>query len=61
MKRVIFSTVAGILIGYLYYRFIGCYSGTCSITSDPFVSSVYFGIIGLLFGLVIKKETRKVQ
>jgi len=59
MKRVLLSTLAGALIGFLYYRFIGCYSGTCSITSDPFASTFYFAIIGLLFGFIIKKETKE--
>ncbi|MFA5635619.1 MAG: DUF6132 family protein [Anaerovoracaceae bacterium] len=61
MKRVLLSTLAGALIGYLYYRFIGCYSGTCSITSNPLNSTFYFAIMGLLFGFVIKKEARKAE
>lgn len=61
MKRVLISTLAGALIGYLYYRFIGCYSGTCGITSDPYISTVYFALMGLIFGLIIKKEKRKAQ
>ena len=61
MKRVLLSTLAGAIIGYLYYRFIGCYSGTCGITSDPYISTVYFAIMGLLFGFIIKKEWRKAQ
>ncbi|GAB1475882.1 hypothetical protein MASR2M70_07140 [Bacillota bacterium] len=61
MKRVLVSTLAGALIGYLYYRFIGCYSGTCGITSDPFNSTAYFAVMGLLLGLIIKKEKREAQ
>ncbi len=38
--------VAGIVIGgtlgFLYYYFVGCSSGTCAITSNPF-SSILFG------------------
>ncbi|KAB2827540.1 MAG: DUF6132 family protein [Bacteroidales bacterium] len=38
--------------GYLYYYFIGCNSGTCPITSNPWVSTFYGGLIGyLLFDL----------
>ena len=59
MKRVLLSTLAGAFIGYLYYRFIGCYSGTCAITSSPYISTFYFSLMGLLLGFIIKKEARK--
>lgn len=35
-------------LGYAYYYFIGCYSGTCPITSNPYISTLYGGLIGLL-------------
>ncbi|MDP3452262.1 MAG: hypothetical protein Q8R90_04845 [Bacteroidales bacterium] len=48
---------AGALGGYLYWFFIGCNSGTCSITSSP-VNSTLYGILlgGLIFSLFKKKE-----
>ena len=37
--------VTGILLGalggYLYWRFVGCATGTCPITSSPFASTVW--------------------
>lgn len=42
--------VAGGIAGFLYYRFIGCATGTCAITSNPYVSSLYGGVLGLLIG-----------
>lgn len=56
--KKIFSTkfIAGLVIGgilgYLYYYFIGCNSGTCPITLSP-VMSVIWGI--LLGGIVMYK------
>lgn len=45
--------VAGVIIGafggYLYWRFIGCTSGTCPITSSALNSSLYGAVIGGLF------------
>jgi len=38
----------GALGGYLYYNFIGC-SGSCVITGNPFVSTLYGAAIGLIF------------
>ena len=44
--------VSGVLIGatlgYLYYYFLGCNSGTCAITSDPVASIISGGVLGLL-------------
>ncbi|MDY0098796.1 MAG: DUF6132 family protein [Bacteroidales bacterium] len=37
--------------GFIYYYFVGCKSGTCPITSNPFGSIIAGGILGfLLFG-----------
>lgn len=44
--------IAGLLIGlaggYLYYRFIGCQSGSCAITSNPWMSMIWGGLMGYL-------------
>jgi hypothetical protein len=42
--RIIIGIVIGGIAGYLYYRFIGCRSGSCPITSNP-LSSIIFGAI----------------
>lgn len=46
-------TIAGILLGavagYLYYRFVGCSSGTCAITAHPINSTLYGAMMGGLF------------
>lgn len=36
------AVIIGGIIGFLYYHFIGCASGSCGITSNPF-SSVLMG------------------
>lgn len=35
-------------LGYLYYRLVGCSTGSCPITSNPFISSIYGAVFGLL-------------
>jgi hypothetical protein len=37
----------GGLAGFLYYHFVGCSSGTCAITSNPYLSILYGGLLGL--------------
>jgi hypothetical protein len=36
----------GALAGFLYYFYIGCSSGTCAITSNPYKSTLMGAFIG---------------
>jgi hypothetical protein len=38
----------GGLTGFLYFYYIGCNSGTCAITSNPYRSMIFGGILGYL-------------
>jgi len=58
-KLTIIGVVIGSIAGYLYYHFVGCSSGTCSITSKPLNSSLYGGIMGGLILNIFKTETIK--
>lgn len=53
--------LAGLIVGaaggYLYYYFVGCGTGTCPITSNPWRITLYGGIMGLLFFDVFSKKT----
>lgn len=42
--------VIGAAGGFLYYKFVGCASGTCPITSNPWSSTIYGAVMGLLIG-----------
>ncbi|MBF0502505.1 MAG: YtxH domain-containing protein [Candidatus Riflebacteria bacterium] len=39
----------GAVLGFLYYKFVGCPSGACPITANPYTSTLY----GLLIGLAL--------
>lgn len=39
----------GAVLGFAYYYYIGCASGTCAITSNPYISTAYGAMIGLVF------------
>ena len=51
--------VAGAIGGFLYYRFVGCVSGACPITSNPYISTVYGGVVGTLLGYVVTPGKKK--
>lgn len=40
------AVILGGLAGFLYYFYIGCASGTCGITSNPFSSILMGGAMG---------------
>jgi len=55
----IIGVIVGMTGGYLYYYFVGCNSGTCPITSNPYISVIYGGVMGyLVFDLFKKKEVK---
>lgn len=66
LYRIIISAsgvVIGALGGYAYWYYIGCYSGTCPITSKASNSSLYGAVMGFLIaGTIwdlISKRTAK--
>lgn len=50
--------VAGAIGGYLYWKFIGCSSGTCAITSKPLNSTLYGAVMGGLLFSMFQKEKK---
>lgn len=40
------SIIIGGLAGYLYYYFVGCNSGQCAITSNPYNSIIFGSFFG---------------
>jgi hypothetical protein len=55
-RRVVFGFV-GAIGGFAYYYFIGCASGTCPISSNPYISTAYGIVMGLLIPVQKKSAT----
>lgn len=55
-KLTILGILVGAVLGFLYYYFIGCASGTCAITSNPFNSTLYGASFG---GLLLSSLNNK--
>lgn len=47
--------LGGALVGLGYYALVGCSTGGCIFTSNPVVSMLYMGLIGLLLSGVFGK------
>lgn len=64
MKKSVVLTLIGVaaggVTGYLYWKYVGCASGACAITSKPLNSSLYGMLMGgLLFSNFNSKKTKK--
>ncbi len=57
LRLGIFGILGG-FAGYLYYTTIGCYSGTCPITGNPYISTSYGMLMGLILGFDRKEKDR---
>lgn len=55
---VIIGVVAGAVAGFLYWKFVGCVSGTCAITSKPVNSSLYGALMGGLLFSIFKSNKK---
>ncbi len=49
IKMGIFAA-GGAIAGYAYYYFIGCKTGTCPITSNPLITTLYGMVMGIVLG-----------
>jgi hypothetical protein len=45
--KLIAGAVIGGILGYLYYKKIGCPNGSCPITSNRYISTIYGAILGI--------------
>lgn len=52
------GALIGAVAGYMYWRYIGCSTGTCPITSSPLMSTLYGTLMGSLFGGIFKKKNK---
>ena len=55
-KRDLMGITLGAVAGFLYWKFVGCSSGTCMITSKPINSTLYGAVMGFLVAGIFKKD-----
>lgn len=52
------GAITGGIAGFLYWKYIGCLTGTCAITSNPVRSTIYFAFMGALLLGMFKKQQK---
>jgi hypothetical protein len=58
-KLYFIGALLGAIGGFLYYQFVGCITGTCAITSNPFRSTIYFAFFGAVLLGTFKPSDKK--
>ena len=62
-KYALLLLLPGIVAGYLYWKYVGCLSGTCPLTSNWYSTVLFGGLIGYFLGDsvddIIKKRKNK--
>ncbi len=57
----IIGTVLGAIGGYIYYRKVGCSTGSCMISSNPYLSVLWGTVMGYLLGDMFSVRDKKEQ
>lgn len=52
MRKMIIGIIIGGALGFLYYAKVGCASGSCPITSSPYISTIYGAVMGFLLASI---------
>lgn len=55
----IIGVTIGAIAGFLYWKFVGCNSGTCAITSNPINSTLYGSVMGGLIFSMFKNNKKE--
>ncbi len=57
--KSIIGMLVGVAGGYIYYIKVGCTSGSCPITSNPWMTMLWGLMMGYLVGDMFNKDAKK--
>ena len=59
--RAIALPLVGSAGGWLYYRYVGCATGTCAVTSSPWLSTGFGCVLGSLLYTALRPDRSEEQ
>ena len=57
--KTLAAVSAGAILGFGYYYFVGCRTGSCPISGSPYISTLYGAMVGLIMVFPSKKKKEK--
>ena len=51
--KILVGVIFGGVFGFFFYRFVGCKTGTCFITGNPYISTIYWALLGGLVANIL--------
>jgi hypothetical protein len=57
-KLTLLGILLGAAVGFAYYYYVGCASGSCAITSRPLNSTLYGALLGGLLLNIFQKDKK---
>lgn len=48
MGKLVLFTLIGAGLGFGYHKLVGCRTGACPITANPYISTIYGAVMGML-------------
>jgi len=55
--RLVLGVLVGGVLGFAYYYFIGCRTGACPFTSNPWISTGYGALVGVVLAYPGRKNS----
>lgn len=52
--RLLIGVLVGAGLGFAYYKYVGCSTGACPLTSNPIISTCYGAVLGALVANSLK-------
>lgn len=46
--RMVLGGIMGVLVGLAMYRFVGCRTGACPLTANPYIAMIIWGLVGVM-------------
>ncbi len=46
--RILLGAAVGAILGFGWYKLVGCSTGACPLTSHPVISTLYGMVVGVL-------------
>ena len=49
LLKLLLGGILGAVLGFLYYKVVGCPTGSCALTKTPLRSTIYGAVLGVMF------------